>query len=68
MTTLLTILAIAYFLIGLVVYATTDTTKFAFKIERTLVAVPLGVIQKNMFLFAVALWPLWLVVNASGND
>jgi len=68
MTTFATILSIAYLLVGVAVYALTDTTKFAGKLERSLVAVPYGFILKNMFLFVVILWPLWLIINAKFND
>lgn len=68
MTTFLTVLAIVYFGIGLVVYAVTDTTAFARKIERKLVLPSLGPIQKNLFLFVVVLWPVWLGINATAND
>ncbi len=68
MSTLITILAVAYFLIGLVIYAITDTSKFARKIENLLLAVPLGEVLRNMFLFVVILWPVWLVINAKYNE
>lgn len=68
MTTFVAILSVAYLLAGIVVYAVTDTTKFAGKLERSLMAVPYGFILKNMFLFVVILWPLWLVINAKFND
>ncbi len=68
MMTFVTVLSVAYLLIGIVTYAVTDTTKFAGKMERSLLAVPYGFILKNMFLFVVILWPLWLVINAKYTD
>jgi len=68
MTTFLTILTITYIIVGIGIYALTDTTKFAGKIERSLFVVPYGVVLKHMFLFVVVLWPLWLVINAKCND
>jgi len=68
MTTFITILSVAYLLIGIGIYALTDTTKFAGKLERSLLAVPYGVVLTHMFLFVVILWPLWLVINAKFNN
>ncbi len=68
MMTFVTVLSVAYLLIGIVIYAVTGTTKFAGKLERSLIAVPYGFIRKYMFLFVVILWPLWLVINAKYND
>lgn len=68
MSTFLTILSVGYLLIGILVYAVTDTTRFAGKLERSLLAVPYGFILKNMFLFVVILWPLWLFINAKFNE
>ncbi len=68
MTTFTTILSVAYILIGIVIYAVTDTSKFAAKLERSFLAVTYGMVLKYMFLFVVILWPLWLVINAKYND
>lgn len=68
MTTFITILSVAYLLIGIGIYAATDTSKFAAKIERSLFAVSYGIVLKYMFLFVLFLWPLWLVINAKYND
>ncbi len=68
MSTFVTILSVGYLLIGIVVYAVTDTTRFASKLERSLLAVPYGFILKNMFLFVVILWPLWLFINTKFNE
>ena len=61
-------LAVAYVVVGAVVYGATNTLGVASRLERALVVVPYGVIQKNLFLFVVALWPFWLVVRARGDD
>jgi hypothetical protein len=61
-------LIVGYIVVGVVVYGTTNTLGVASKLERALVVVPYGVIQKNLFLFIVALWPFWLVVRARAGD
>jgi hypothetical protein len=65
---MLTILLVAYFLIGLVVYAVTDTTGFARKVERQFFFLTYSDISKLVFPSVVVLWPLWLVINARYND
>ncbi len=67
MTTFLIILAVAWVLIGLAVYAMTDTSGAASRMERTLFVIPLGIINEYMFFFVVALWPIWLVVQGREN-
>lgn len=64
----LTAAAVLYLLAGLVVYAVTDTTSVAGKIERHLPLVPYGVVNRNLFLFVWLAWPLWLLAlrRASG--
>ncbi len=59
---------IGYLLIGVAVYAFTDTMNFARRISDLLVVIPLGVIQKNLFLFVVVLWPIWLVVRRTISE
>ena len=61
-------LLLGYLFIGVVVYGLTNTLGVATKLERALIVVPYGVIQKNLFLFVVALWPFWLVVRARAQD
>lgn len=68
MTTFITILSVVYLLTGIGIYAFTDTTKFAGKLESYLLAIPYGEVRKYMFLFVVILWPVWLVINAKYND
>ena len=63
----LAVLAVLYFLIGVVVYALSDTTAFASKMESLLVVVPFGVINRHVVLFAIFLWPLWLLVRSGGK-
>lgn len=67
MDTLLVLFAVIYFIVGIVIYAVTDTSKFAGKFERASFIVPYGVIQHNLFLFVVILWPVWLFINAETN-
>ncbi len=61
-------LVVAYVLVGIVVYGATNTLGVATKLEKALVVVPYGVIQRNLFLFIVALWPFWLVVRARSHE
>jgi hypothetical protein len=60
-------LLVAYCLAGLVVYATTDTTSFASRIESKLLFVPYAIVQEYVFFFVAALWPLWLAMRARGE-
>lgn len=64
----MTIIAGIYFIVGLIVYFVTDTTKFASKLERKLVLPSRGDINKQLFIFVVVLWPVWLVINATSNE
>jgi len=68
MTTFITAISVVYLLVGIGIYALTDTTKFARRLERSLVAVPYGAVLKYMFPFVVLLWPLWLFINGKFND
>jgi len=68
MQTLLVLFAVIYFIVGIIIYAITDTTKFARKLERSSFIVPYGVIQDNLFLFVLILWPVWLFINANTNE
>lgn len=67
MDTLLVLFAVSYFIVGIIIYAVTDTTKFAGKLERSSLIVPYGIIRENLFLFVVILWPVWLLINAKMN-
>lgn len=68
MTTFITALSVMYLLVGICIYVLTDTTKFARRLERSLVALPYGAVMNYMFLFVVLLWPLWLAINGKFND
>ncbi len=61
-------LILGYIAVGVVVYGATNTLGVAAKLERALVVIPYGVIQRNLFLFIVALWPFWLIVRARAKD
>ena len=65
-------LSVGYLLVGLAVYAFTDTTAVAARLEALLIFVPFGVVKRQLFLFVVALWPVWLVAypfaRGSGRD
>ncbi|MBR9982543.1 MAG: hypothetical protein KFF50_16040, partial [Desulfatitalea sp.] len=59
MTDLIVMLLIAYVLVGVMVYALTDTTGFASRVESLLVVFPFGMIENHLFVFVVAFWPIW---------
>ena len=61
-------LGVLYVLIGVVVYALTDTTAFASKMESRLMVVPFGVINRHVVLFAIFLWPLWLLIRSKSDN
>ena len=68
MSSLLTVVLVLYLVVGLVVYAVTDTTSVAGKIERHLPLVPFGVVNRNLFLFIWFAWPLWLWALSRSSD
>ena len=61
MDTALVTLTVVYLLVGIAVYAFSDTTAVAGRLESLLIFVPFGVVQRYLFLFVVGLWPVWLV-------
>jgi hypothetical protein len=67
MTTLLSVLAMLYLLIGIGTYAATETRAVAAQMESRLCVVPYGIIQHYLFFFALFLWPLWLLVRSDGE-
>ena len=56
-----TTLLLAYLLIGLIVYAVTDSRSVAGEIESRNLFVTFGDVNKYLTAFAIALWPLWLI-------
>jgi hypothetical protein len=64
----MTYLVIAYVLVGVVVYAVSDTLTAASKLSRALIVLPFGTIQKYLALFVIGLWPLWLFVKAKTDE
>ena len=66
-TIMITLLAV-YLIIGVLIYAFTDTSKFAGKVERMLVFLTYSDVIKCMFPLVLVLWPVWLYVNAKFND
>lgn len=64
---ILVVLLVLYLLIGLVVYAVTDTTSFASRMESRLPATTFGDAQHFVFLLSVVAWPLWLWVNRQAS-
>lgn len=68
MDTFLVLLAVAYFVVGLSVYFLTDVTKFARGLEKKLVVIPRRMLNNNLFLFVVALWPLWLFLKDDSDS
>ena len=61
-------LIVIYFIIGILIYAFTDTRKFAAKAERMFAFFTYSDIIKYMFPFTVVMWPVWLFINAKFND
>jgi hypothetical protein len=57
-----TILLLVYLFIGLVVYAVTDSRSVASEIESRNLLVTFGDVNKFLTVFAIALWPLWLIL------
>jgi hypothetical protein len=58
---MMTILILVYLFIGLIVYALTDTRSVAGEIESRNLLVTFGDVNKFLTVFAIALWPLWLI-------
>ncbi len=58
----MTILLLAYLLIGLIVYAVTDSRRVASEIESRNLFLTFGDVNRFLTVFAIALWPVWLVV------
>jgi len=56
----MTVIFIAYIVIGALVYGFTDTTEVAGKLSRPLLGPSFGAAREAVFLGVVALWPLWL--------
>ncbi len=61
-------LLIVYLVIGLAVYALSDTRGLASKLADRLVVVSYGLIQKYFFLLIVVLWPLWLLLRLRARE
>ena len=59
---MMTILLLVYLAIGLIVYAVTDSRSVASEIESRNLLVTFGDINKFLTVFAIALWPVWLIV------
>ena len=68
MKTIMITFLIIYFVIGIFIYAFTDTSKFAGKVEQLFVFLTYSEVIKHMFPFVVVLWPLWLYINVKFND
>jgi len=66
-TIMITLLAV-YLIIGVVIYVSTDTSKFAGKVERMFAFLTYSDVIKCMFPFVLVLWPVWLYINAKFND
>ena len=66
MNAILILLAVAYLLVGVVVYVLIDTRDMESLIERKLkiVLFPAEGMHSALFPFVVLLWPLWLVLHA----
>lgn len=64
----MTFLLVCYLLIGLLVYAVTDTSRMARRISGASFVVTSGTAAKYLFPFVVVLWPVWLVINAMTKE
>ncbi len=58
----MTYLLLTYLLIGLVVYALTDSRRVAGEIESRHLFLTFGDVNKFLTVFAITLWPVWLAV------
>lgn len=58
----MTILLLIYLLIGLVVYALTDTRSVSAEIESRNLLLTFGDVNRFLTVFAIALWPVWLII------
>ena len=56
------ILLLVYLFIGIIVYAATDTRAVAREIESRNLLVTFGEVDRFLTLFAIVLWPLWLIL------
>jgi hypothetical protein len=56
------ILLLVYLFIGLTVYAVTDTRSMTREIESRNLLVTFGEVDRVLTVFAIALWPLWLIL------
>ncbi len=63
----LAVSGVLYVLVGAGVCALTDTTAFASRMASLLGVVPFGVINRHVVLFAIFLWPLWLLVRPKSD-
>ncbi len=61
---MMTVLILVYLFIGLVVYAVTDTRSVAGEIESRNLLLTFGDVNRFLTIFAIALWPLWLIIYA----
>ena len=55
-------LFLIYLLIGLVVYALTDTRSVSAEIESRNLLLTFGDVNRVVTVFAIALWPVWLII------
>lgn len=68
MKTIMITLLVIYLIIGVLIYAFTDTSKFAGKVERMFVFLTYSDVIKLMFPIVLVLWPVWLYVDDKYND
>ena len=57
-----TILLLIYLSVGLIVYAVTDSRSVASETESRNLLVTFGDVNKFLTVFAIAFWPLWLIL------
>jgi hypothetical protein len=63
MGTIVIVLIVTYLLIGLVIYAVTDTRVLAGRMERFSLFISYGDIREFLFFLVVALWPVCLLMK-----
>ncbi len=59
----MTFLVIAYLLVGVVIYAVTNTSSISSRVSSSAVLPSYGFIQKYLAVFVIFLWPVWLLVK-----
>ncbi len=59
----MTFRAVAYVVIGVVVYALTDTSRLSSRLSEKAIAPSYGNVQKYLAVLVIFLWPVWLLIK-----